>query len=372
MNKLIESLKPQLIDIFNHLHTYPEISWEEVKTTEYIENLLENEGINVKTFSDCTGLVAEIGHGKPVVAVRADIDALWQQVDGEFQANHSCGHDAHMTIVLGTLLAFHHSSEAFNGTVRFIFQPAEEKGTGALKLVEKGVVDDVNYLYGMHLRPKEELNHGEFTPVIKHGAARFIHGTITGEDAHGARPHLTANAIDIGADLNHYIRNIQVNPMIPHSIKMTGFQAGGKSQNIIPGSATFSLDLRAQTNEAMDQINDKLNQVVHMLEEYHQVKIELELGANVAASVTNNEAISHMAEGIQRAAGEDALKDPIVTTGGDDFHFYTIERPHLKATMLGIGCDLGPGLHHPNMTFNFNAIPKSVEVMVETVRRTLG
>ncbi len=160
-------------DVFNHLHTHAEISWEEYETTNYIKKLLESEGVQqVRTFPDIPGLVAEIGSGKPVVAVRADMDALWQEVDGEFKANHSCGHDAHMTITIGTLLSL--KDQPLHGTVRFLFQPAEEKGNGALTFVSQGLVDDVDYLYGMHLRPAEELTCGEFSPVIKHGAARFI------------------------------------------------------------------------------------------------------------------------------------------------------------------------------------------------------
>lgn len=357
-------------EIFNHLHTHAEISWEEVETTNYIKNLLESEGVQVRTFTDIPGLVAEIGSGKPVVAVRADMDALWQRVDGEFKANHSCGHDAHMTITIGTLLSL--KNKEFNGTVRFLFQPAEEKGDGALTFVEKGLVDDVDYLYGMHLRPAEELASGEFSPVIKHGAARFVHGTIQGDDAHGARPHLNANAINVATDLNNLIRNMRVNPMIPHSIKMTQFNAGGKNVNIIPGGATFSVDIRAQSNEAMDELDGQLQDATKSVANFHGVDIKLALGANVAASVTNNEAIDLMSEGIKAAVGEGKLAEPIVTTGGDDFHFYTIKRPHLKATMLGIGCDLKPGLHHPNMTFDYNSIPKAIEVMTETVLNTLN
>jgi amidohydrolase len=88
--------------------------------------------------------------------------------------------------------------QKFNGTLRCIFQPAEEKGNGALKMVEKGIVDDVDYLFGVHLRPKEELELGFAAPSIRHGAAIFLEGKIIGEDTHGARPHLGVNAIEVG------------------------------------------------------------------------------------------------------------------------------------------------------------------------------
>src|SRR5699024_1161812 len=151
------------INVFTHLHANPEISWEEEETTLYIKDLLSSYRCKITTFDDITGLIVEIGNGKPVIALRADIDALWQEVDGEFKANHSCGHDAHMTIAIGTFLSIVNNETLPKGTFRFIFQPAEEKGTGALTLANKGLVDDVDYLYGMHLRPIEELKMGQFS-----------------------------------------------------------------------------------------------------------------------------------------------------------------------------------------------------------------
>lgn len=171
---------------FEHFHENPEVSWKEVETTKKIASILDEMGVNYKLFSDLTGLVAEIGQGKEVIAIRADIDALWQEVDGEMRANHSCGHDANISIVLGALLQL--KDQPLNKRIRFIFQPAEETGGGAIEMVKRGVVDDVSHLFGVHLRPIEELPLGKITPAIHHGAALFLNGSIHGIDAHGARP----------------------------------------------------------------------------------------------------------------------------------------------------------------------------------------
>ncbi|GGB61623.1 amidohydrolase [Virgibacillus dakarensis] len=371
MNTAIQQLTPRLNEVFAHLHQNPEISWEEQKTTTYIKQLFENRDCRITTFDDTTGLIIDIGQGEPVVALRADMDALWQEVDGVFQANHSCGHDAHMTIAIGSLFYLLENAYPKQGTFRFIFQPAEEKGNGALSLVEKGVVDDVDFLYGMHLRPIQELRHGYFAPAIRHGAARFAEGTIHGEDAHGARPHLNVNAIQVGSELFQHLNNIQIDPMIPHSVKMTTFHAGGKSPNIIPGNATFSLDIRAQTNEVMDLLIDKVNRITMMLANLHDVTINLKIGDSVAAAVTNDEAQAIMQQAIVDCVGKDNLAPAITTTGGDDFHFYTIKRPALKATMLAIGCDLEPGLHHPDMTFKHECIPQAVEIVTNALVKTV-
>ncbi len=371
MKMVTQTIKEEVTEIFNYLHANPEVSWKEEETTTFLTEFLERNNAKVRLFKDCTGVIGEIGEGSPVVAVRADIDALWQEVGETFQANHSCGHDAHMAIAAGVLLTLQKRSDLPKGTVRFIFQPAEEKGSGALKMVEEGVIDDVDYLYGVHLRPDNELADGLASPAILHGAARFLLGKIKGDDAHGARPHLGNNAIEIGSSLVNMVNGIHLNPMDTYSVKMTSFHAGGESANIIPGSATFSIDLRAQKNETMAQLVSKVEAITASLENYYGVSISLETGANIAAAESNEEAIGFLRQAITQVVGEDNLCPPIVTTGGDDFHFYTIKKPTLKATMLGLGCGLTPGLHHPQMTFNKDALFAGIQILAETVEQTL-
>ncbi|MBP1970777.1 amidohydrolase [Virgibacillus natechei] len=369
MNNTIEQ---RVMDTFHHLHNNAEISWKEVQTTSYIEGILKESGCTVRTFDDCTGVVGDFGNfnaGLPVVAVRADIDALWQEVNGEFQANHSCGHDAHMSMVLGLLWRLEQEKDlAEKVAVRFIFQPAEEKGSGALKMVEKNVVDDVDYLFGVHLRPVQEAEMGHATPVIVHGATRMYSGVIRGEDAHGARPHLNHNAIEIGAQIVNMLKQIHIDPLVPHSAKMTAFQAGGESTNIIPGNASFSLDIRAQTNEEMERLDTKVNNIMDALKDLYDVDIAINLIGEIAAAKLNDDAIDMVRGAIVDTLGEEGLDEPLITPGGDDFHYYTIKKPSLKATMLGIGCDLKPGLHHPNMTFDEKALQNGTDILYKAVK----
>jgi len=365
MLTITKNLEPRLLEIFHHLHSYPEISWEETNTTAYIKGLLEEAGCKTQTFSDCTGVVTEIGEGLPVVGIRSDLDALWQEVDGCFQANHSCGHDAHMTMGMGALYALLKRGNLPAGRVRFIFQPAEEKGLGALKMIEKGVLDDVSYLFGVHLRPMKELRVGQASPSIEHGASRFLSGQILGEDSHGAWPHMGPNAIEVGAALVHMLGSLHMNPMTPWSAKMTRLQAGGSSSNIIPGRASFSLDLRAQTNEAMAALYDKVLNSVSAVSSNFGVKIETRLCANIVAAQTDLQARNLMAGAITRVLGSEKLHDPVVTPGGEDFHHYCVTLPQIKGTMLGLGCDLSPGLHHPQMTFDKGSIASGAAILAE-------
>jgi len=370
MKTLLNELKPTLQSIFNYLHQHPEVSWREFETTAYIKDLLQGYGFQVQTFDDCTGLVVEFGEGPLSIGLRTDIDALWQEVDSTFQANHSCGHDAHMTMIIGVLLLFKKLNYQPNGRLTFLFQPAEEKGTGALKMIEKGLVDDLDFLYGVHLRPIQEIGHGEAAPAIYHGSAKFISGEIMGEDAHGARPHLGKNAIEIGATLINEMSKIHIDPLIPYSVKMTKFHAGGESSNLIPGHAAFHLDLRAQTNEAMELLTAKVEKIAKAIADLYDVEIPLETKAEVAAAVVDKEAQTYMEKAIIDTLGKEKLVAPYPTSGGEDFHFYTLKRPHLKATMLGLGCDLQPGLHHPKMTFNPEALFLGIEILAKTIMST--
>lgn len=357
-------------ETFRHLHANPEISWQEVETTKYLAKRMQALGFKVTTFADCTGLVAEWGEGKPVVGLRTDIDALWQEVDGEWRANHSCGHDAHMTMIVETVEALIASGYKPPGTLKILFQPAEEKGTGALKLVEKGVVDDIDYLYGGHLRPIQEMANGTAGPAIYNGAAMFLYGEITGVSAHGARPHLGINAIEVAGAIISGIGQIHINPMVPATVKMTMLQAGGESYNIIPDKAKFALDLRAQTNQAMEELVGRVHQMIEGIATSYQASIELAAGPRMVAAEVDEEAKGLMEQAIVDVLGADNLKAAPVSPGAEDFHYYTVERPHIKATMLALGCDLQPGLHHPQMKFERSALRDGVEILSRVIMRT--
>ncbi|MBA2877845.1 amidohydrolase [Anoxybacillus kamchatkensis] len=364
-----EQLQERLFELFDYLHTHPETSWNEYGTTKYIKQFLENEGVRYRLFDDCPGIVAEMGSGKPVVMVRADMDALWQEVDGEFRANHSCGHDAHMTIVMGLILRLK-TLQWEQGTIRFLFQPAEEKGNGALKMIEKGVLDDVDYLFGVHLRPVEELSLKQASPSIRHGAAQFFVGHIYGDDCHGARPHQGVNAIDVISLINFQLKTIYFPPQQSYSIKMTKCVAGGENLNIIPGSAQFALDVRAETNELIQQMKQKVEQIIQYAETMG-VRISYKWVDFVPAAEVSVEAEQCIRKGIVTVFGEEGCVPSLQTSGSEDFHFYTIQRPHVKAAMLGLGADLKPGLHHPHMTFDRSCMLDGVRILEVAVMEAL-
>ncbi|SFA72142.1 MULTISPECIES: amidohydrolase [unclassified Bacillus (in: firmicutes)] len=362
-----QNYENQILEWFEHFHAHPEVSWKEYETTNTIAKILDELQIKYRRFEDVTGLVAEIGEGNDVIAVRAEIDALWQEVDGIWKANHSCGHSAIISMVLGALKYV--KDEHLSKKIRFIFQPAEEKGNGSIAMIDHGAVENVSQLFGIHLRPIEELPLGKVSPSIHHGAGIFLEGKIKGVDAHGARPHQGKNAIDALFALHQFVKSIYISPFEPHSAKLTKILAGGESLNIIPGSAEFAIDVRAQKNEVLYKLKNQIEVGLNNLQSLYGVTFEwswadLTPGAEVSAEA---EAIARQA--IIDVVGVSSLADPVITSGSDDFHFYTVKHPEIKATMIGVGADLAPGLHHPQMTFNKSALDVGARVLAETLRK---
>jgi amidohydrolase len=353
----------QIIAWFEEFHAIPEVSWKEFKTTDRIAEILDMLGVSYHRFPDVTGLIAEMGEGEEVIAFRADIDALWQEVDGVWQGNHSCGHDAHISIVLGSMLYL--QGKHVNKRIRFIFQPAEEKGNGSIAMMERGAMEKVTHLFGVHLRPKEELPLGKIAPSIHHGAGIFLEGEILGIDAHGARPHQGKNAIDVMAALHQMIKSIYVSPFESHSVKLTKMIAGGESINIIPGKGAFALDVRAQKNEVLDELKGRIEQALDGLQKLYQVDIQWNWLDYTPGAKVSKETETIAEQAIRHIAGEDAVAPPVITSGSDDFHFYTIKYPDVKAAMIGIGADLQPGLHHPKMKFDKSILDVGARILAD-------
>jgi amidohydrolase len=368
---LVQKLAERLQPIFNHLHENPEISWNEVETTKYIKSFLKSENLKPKIFENMTGLYVDIGKGTPRVGFRTDMDALWQEVDGKFQANHSCGHDGHMTVALGVVLLLKDLAPTLPGAVRIIFQPAEEKAQGAKAMVEQGVVDSLQFLYGAHVRPLVELKDGTFAPALHHGAAKLFSGKIQGVEAHGARPEEGKNAIEIASAIIDGLKRIWISPTEQASIKMTQLHAGGTATNIIPANATFSIDARAQTNATMEVLTSGFEKVITAVSMMYDVSIPYQVDAHVAAAQVDDTAKMILKEAIIDVIGEENCAQEVITPGGEDFHFYTFLKPQLKTTMLGIGCGVTPGLHHPNMVFNQDRLSTSSVIITRALVLTL-
>jgi amidohydrolase len=369
----VDENKELITSTYHHLHSNAEISWKEKKTTEYLCKQLEHLEIPFETFEDHTGVIGYWGNkeGGRTIGIRADIDALWQLVDGEWKASHSCGHDAHMTMVLHAITCLKDMGFQPEGLIKIIFQPAEESGKGAKALIDQGVIDDIDYLLGIHIRPIQELKFGQASPAIYHGATTLLKGKIQGIQAHGSRPNLGINVVDSLGAIIQAVNSVKTDPTVSASAKITMVQAGGNNINIIPDYAEFGIDVRAQQNDMMEDLIKMVYHAVLAAGSSNQAIVELETLASMVAAEPNKEIEELVKAAIIEALGEDALAAPAVTPGGEDFHFYKNCFPHIKATMIGLGTDLSPGLHHPNMNFNLDALQNGVKILTISILKLL-
>ncbi|WP_165384273.1 amidohydrolase [Leucobacter triazinivorans] len=350
--------------IRDHLAAHPEPSWSEHRTSGYLAALLTQAGLKPRPFAEFPGFTVDVGPGEPQIGLRADLDALAHRTEAGTAVVHSCGHDANMAVVTETVLRLAELGDRLPHGVRAIYQPAEEQGNGAAAVANLGVADDLDLLFGVHLRPGSELPSPRFTPAISHGSCCFVRGAITGRDHHGARPHLGVNAIEVVAEFTGMVAALRVDPQIPSSAKLTSVRAGGDNLNVIPGSAAFGLDLRAQSNEAMARLREEITRIGAALELRHGVEIRLSEEDYVPAAVIGDRAERRLSTAIRAVAGAEAVAPRSVTSGSDDFHFYTLRRPQLQAAMLGIGADATPGLHDPEMRYDASRLEPAVQILL--------
>ncbi|MGE7946299.1 amidohydrolase [Lysinibacillus sp. NPDC093688] len=352
-----------IIQTYRDLHALAEPSWGEKETSAYLIAKLQAAGFTVQTFSGHYGFIVEIeGNTSNVVGLRADMDALVQEVDHVVRANHSCGHDAHSTMVLHTALALKQAGIRPEKTIRFIFQPAEETGEGAKRFMEAGILNDIEMLFGIHLRPTFEVPYGKAAPAIVHGASVTTVGVIYGLQAHAARPENGSNVIEAASLLIQVLHGIRLQVGCSFSVKMTQLHSG-ESANTIPGKASFTLDLRAQSNEGMTELQEKTAKVLESVGNLTNTQINYEFQGFVPAAALNEKMIEIAKKSIADICGPEHLVEPCITRGGEDFHFYTMKHPHIAATMIGLGCGLEPGLHHPQMSFQIDALNYGTKIL---------
>ncbi|WP_392551558.1 amidohydrolase [Orbus wheelerorum] len=365
----------QVLEHYKYLHTIPELGFVEHKTAAYISQRLKNAGYDVcEHVNNTTGITALYDSGKPgpTLALRADMDALGHIIDGKHCAMHTCGHDAHSSIALTTAEQIMQENIVNKGRIKFIFQPAEELGSGALAMIEGGVIDDVDMIIGLHLRPKDECPKGFASPAMYYSASTTIEVDFIGIPAHGARPHLGINALDAASLAIQAVNSLHLNPALNYSAKATRCICDAGVTNAIPAKAHVCWDLRAPTNEAMDELKAKVLNAIEFAAKSIGANANMLVSKEIPAAVIHDEVTDIIAESIKDVLGEAGLKAPIYTPGGEDFFNYPRERAHIKAGFWGLGVDLVPGLHHPDMHFDTTAMVDGVNISKACIRRVLG
>lgn len=365
--------KLDVVEIWKELHRMPEPGMNEFKTGEFLADALEKLGYEVTRGVGKTGVVGVV-RGKepgPVVMLRADMDALpFKNEDSSIEYVHACGHDSHSAMVLTAAAEL--VDKVKKGTLKILFQPAEETLEGALAVMKDGIIDDVDIALGLHVRPVQDIPAGTCCAAVRHSASTFLCVEIEGKSAHAARPHLGVNCAEAAALITNAICAIKMNPALTWSCKVTSISAVSSASNIIPDRGELVLDVRAQTNELMDELLEKVRRAIEGAASSIGAKATIKFpGGVIPAAIYDEDLVAEVAQTIKEELGADKLA-PDCGGGGEDFHYFKQAKPNMKAAYFGLGAGCTPGLHARNMTFDTAQLSKGVKVLVAMALKKLG
>lgn len=363
------STEDYIYEVYDYLHSVPETGGNEIKTSSFIAKELKTMGYTVRTGIAETGVVGVLisENAGPSIVLRADMDAIEYLIDGKRENRHTCGHDANASMMLATAKAISETGIGC-GQLMFLFQPDEENGMGAKKIVESKILNEIDEMYGIHLRPIQEARLGEATPALCHGASSKMDVSLLGKASHGARPHLGVNAIDAAALVINAINALRVDPRVPHSAKVTKINSIEGAHNVIPSEVKLTLDIRCQTNEVMIELISKIEKAICGACDSIGATANINDVKGLPASEYNETAVAFVHEAIVEVLG--SALPPIVTPGGEDFHVYA-RALNIKTAYVGLGADLVPGLHDPEVTFKRDALVSGMEIMKSIVKKRL-
>lgn len=378
-----------LVETRRALHRIPELGYHEIKTAAFIAERLSDWGVPFRSGVGGTGILARIaGKGPgPVVALRADMDALplHEQNQVEYRSEHpgimhACGHDGHMTIVLGVIRTFLEEgwSASGAGTLLFVFQPAEEGGAGARAVLESGVSDlkDVSAYFAGHLHPELPAGHVGLAATVSNAASDNLKIRLTGKGGHGAQPHLCVDPIVAGAYLVTQLQTVVsrgVHPLDSVVLTIGRFRAG-TAPNIIPQEAVLHGTLRTLREGVRASVLARVEEIVRGLERAHGVRGKLTVTPGYPLLV-NDEGMSRFtAERAKALLGEGCVHAEAARMGSEDFAYFLQRAP---GVLVRIGChdpslELRHGLHSPHFEMDERALDTGVRLFHDLMKATLA
>ncbi|WP_368746554.1 M20 peptidase aminoacylase family protein [Enterobacter cancerogenus] len=345
------NLSEQLISWRRELHQHPELSGQEVETTARLRQWLTQAGIAPLPYDLQTGLVTEIGSGKKLIALRADIDALpiEERSGVPFSSQrpgvmHACGHDVHTSVILGAALKLKAREASLAGRVRILFQPAEENFGGAKSMVRAGALRDVSAIFGMHNEPSLPVGEfatrgGPFYANVDRFAIR-----ITGKGAHAARPHEGNDAIVLASQLVTALQSVasrNVNTLDSVVLSVTRI-TGGNTWNVLPETVELEGTLRTHRSDVQQKVKARVGDIAAGFASAFNAQIDITWYAGPAALV-NDEHWAAFATSVAREAGYETHHAEL-HMGGEDFAVYL---QNIPGAFISIGSASPFGLHHP-------------------------
>lgn len=383
------AIEHQLVSWRRHLHQYPELSFQEYQTAHFVaETLKEIEGVSIQENIANTGIVASIstGEGK-TVAIRADMDALpiTEKNKHSYQSKnpgvmHACGHDAHTAILLGTakILAKRAKEGLFQGTVKLIFQPAEEATdheglSGAPRMMQEGVLENVESIIALHMCPWEPVGTIQMNDGYSMANVDVFHGKIRATGGHAGYPHLGTDPIwMLGSFLQAFYGIISRKiSALDTAVASIGQIQTGTASNIIPEEISITGTLRTYSPEVRDELAKQVEQAFKVVEPFGgSYTFEVERGE---PALNNDPKVNEI---IKNAATELYPAIKIVQKpfglGGEDFGYMTREIP---GAMFFLGCGLQDGisrdLHTNIFDIDERCLPMGVSILTESALKLL-
>lgn len=384
LSATIDKLEAELVELRRDIHAHPELAWQESRTTECVARRLEEEGISSQLLPK-SGLVAEFGHGDgPVVALRADLDALpvedqvpdpWRSaVDG---VAHACGHDVHTGCLVGAGIALHRALEEhpLPGRVRLLFQPAEEvMPGGALEMLAAGALDGVSSVYGLHCDPSLEVGRVGLRVGPITGAADAVRVRLTGRGGHTSRPHLTQDLTFALATLVTELPAILSRRLDPRGgVSMVwGMLRAGVAPNVIPASGEAAGTVRMLDPVAWADAEGLVRELIHQVVAPYGVTAEVEYVRGVPPVVNEPTSTARLADAVELVLGEDGIVTTTQSLGGEDFGWFLESVPGAMAR-LGTRTPGGARyeLHQGDLRIDERAVPIGARVLATVAYETL-
>ena len=367
----------ELAEIRYYIHQHPELSGQEYQTTAFLKERLEELGIRILESGLKTGLIAEIGSGQPVVALRADIDALpiLEQTNLPYKSQnpgvmHACGHDFHQTSLLGAAALLKEKEDQLEGTVRLIFQPAEEISEGASDVLATGLLEDVQGIIGFHNIPQLKAGQLALNAGAMMAGVEKFKVTVTGVSSHAARPDL---GVDTVTAITTMVQNLQllisrtVSPFETAVLSITHLDVGS-TWNVLPKSGYFEGTIRSFNPSVQRELKEHFVSIVRHIAKSLEVDVAFEWGVTPPVTFNDEELTKVVWEASQDLA-EVLPANP--STAGEDFAFYQERIPGVFAFIGSNGDPDAPDLHHDHMTIDDAAFHVSVPYYVENAQALL-
>ncbi|AWO00266.1 amidohydrolase [Chitinophaga alhagiae] len=392
------AILPEVIKWRRHLHQHPELSNREFKTAEYVTAHLRSLGITVQTGVAKTGVVGLLQGGKPgpVVALRADMDALpvQEKVDVPFKSTvtaeylgqtvpvmHACGHDSHVAILMGTASVLAGMKKDITGTVKFIFQPAEEgppgnEEGGAPLMVKEGVMDNpvVDAVFGLHISSAIEAGRIHYKPGAAMASSDWFTISIKGKQAHGSAPWNSIDPIVTGTQIINALQTIvsrQANIVEAPVVITVGKFHSGVRNNIIPEEALLEGTIRTLDSKMQQDVHQRIRRTAMQVGAAAGAEVKVTIDTKTLVTFNDSALVQRMVPSLQKAAGAGNVATMSWVTGAEDFSFYGTKAPafffYLGGMPKGADPRKAPGHHTPDFYIDDSMLDTGVKAFCNLV-----